>query len=109
MNYKFSKADFFANGALRHLELTSKVFSIKLTTLPNDHIAVRVVREGKRVHAPMWCQTSIKPDLSAFEAKVVAIHIFKLLDQWQDYNAVNKLVRQLDKTNYADIFGSPWI
>jgi hypothetical protein len=109
MNYKFSKANFFANRSLKRLELKSKVFSVVLTTLPNEHIGVQVWREGKRVHRDLWCKTSVKPDLTAFEAKVIAIHVFKLLDQWQDFQATKKLVKRLDQTNYAEIFGSPWI
>jgi hypothetical protein len=82
--------------------LRSKKHTVTLTTR-NDHVHVTI--KGKVRKRAL---TSVRANLTAFEAKCVAIHVYKAICDLERGGLYALALSDLKHCNYAEVFGSPW-
>jgi len=98
MKYKLTK------NALK-AEFTNIYLSKK-----NNHILVTIKFNDKHYYRYNIVKlTNISTRLvdTVFKRKVILIHMYKLMDQFR--NNIEVIEKEINNTNYAEVFGSPWL
>jgi hypothetical protein len=83
---------------MNRIQTLKKFISIDCTT---DHVTVTMVSKGRKIVQ----QTSVTSDLSKFERDAAIVHFYKKMVEAKSNAALKS---ELNCTNYAEIFGSPW-